>query len=281
MRAAKDKSELTQLLHKVFEPQYEEPNVQVKVIDGTTFVNIYRPRTSKTLGEYCDDDLVKAVYSFSKGADRMDFVFGRYLENSIKTQTREGRGKGMRILVRRDTPLCEDFKTFMRDSDNKAEVFLMIANSISQIKDVPTSIIATVNEKVIFNGFDIDFENIMPCNQEEADTRLILHVFDGCRKGYKKLTIVGSDTDIVVIALYHFYDLDVNELWIEYGVSKNKRWLPIHEYAKCLGEEICRALPFWYVITGCDTVSAFSGRGKKTAWDIWGISEEATRNFIK
>ena len=76
LRAAKDKSEFTQLLHKVFEPQYEEPNVQMKVIDGTVFVHIYRPRTSK---------LVKAFYSFSKGVDRMDFVFDRYLENSIKT----------------------------------------------------------------------------------------------------------------------------------------------------------------------------------------------------
>ena len=37
----------------------------------------------------------------------------------------------------------------------------------------------------------------MPCNQEEANTRLILHVFDGCRKGYQKLTVVGSDTDSV------------------------------------------------------------------------------------
>ena len=87
----------------------------------------------------------------------------------------------MRISVRRDTPLCGNFKTFMRDSDNKVDLFLMIANSVSQIRDVSTSIIATVNEKVISNGFDIDFEDIMPCNQEEADTRLILHVFDGCR----------------------------------------------------------------------------------------------------
>ena len=55
LRAAKDNSEFTQLLHKVFEPQYEEPNVQMKVIDGTVFVHIYRPRTSKTFGEYCDD----------------------------------------------------------------------------------------------------------------------------------------------------------------------------------------------------------------------------------
>ena len=77
--------------------------------------------------------------------------------------------------------MCENFKTFMRDSDDKVDLFLMIANSVSQIRDVSTSIIATVNEKVISNGFDIDFEDIMPCNQEEADTRLILHVFGGCR----------------------------------------------------------------------------------------------------
>ena len=108
------------------------------------------------------------------------------------------------------------------------------------------------------------------CNQEGVDPTLFLfyprlNISDGCRNGYKKLTIVGSDTDTVVIALYHFYNFDVNELWTEYSVAQHKRWLPIHEYAKCLGEEIYRALPFWYGITGCDTVSAFSGRGKKTA----------------
>ena len=85
----------------------------------------------------------------SVGVDGMDFVFDRYLENSIKTQTREGRGKRISISVRRDTPLREDLKTFMTDSYNKAELFLMIANSISQIRDVPTSIIATVKRKFL------------------------------------------------------------------------------------------------------------------------------------
>ena len=156
----------------------------------------------------------------------------------------------------------------------------MIGNSVSQIRVVPTSIIATVNEKVISNSFDINFKDIMPCNQEEADTRLVFYVFDGCNNSHKKLTIVGSDTDIAVVAFYHFYDLDVNELWVVYGVGQHKRQLPIHEYAKSFGEEICRALPFWYTITGCDTVSAFSDRDKKTAWDVWSVwGEETTRSL--
>ena len=80
LRAAKNKSEFTQLLHKVFEPQYEEPNVQMKVIDGTAFVNIYRLRISKTFREYCNDELVKVVYSFSEGIDRMNLAFDWYLD---------------------------------------------------------------------------------------------------------------------------------------------------------------------------------------------------------
>lgn len=72
----------------------------------------------------------------------------------------------MRISVKKDTPLCIYFKQFMRDSNNKAELFLIIANSVSQIRDAPTSITAVVNVKVISNDFDIGFENIMPCNEE-------------------------------------------------------------------------------------------------------------------
>ena len=30
-----------------------------------------------------------------------------------------------------------------------------------------------------------------------------------------------------------------------------------------MGEQICRALPLWFTVTGCDTVSMFAGRGKK------------------
>ena len=123
---------------------------------------------------------------------------------------------------------------------------------------------------MISSAFDIGFEDIMPYNQE-ADAGSILYFFDGYRKGHKKLTIVVSDTDIVLFALYLFSGLDVNEPWVEYSVCQHKRWLPIHDYAKFLGEEICRTLRFWHAITGEGTVSAFSDRGRKTAWGVWGV----------
>ncbi len=36
----------------------------------------------------------------------------------------------------------------------------------------------------------------------------------------------------------------------------------------------CLTLPVFYAFTGCDTVSAFAGRGKKTAWETWKSFQE-------
>ena len=121
----------------------------------------------------------------------MDFVFDRYLENSIKRHTHEGREKRTRISVGKDTSLRVDFKTFIRDSYSKAELFLVIANSICQIRDVPTSMIATVKKKVISYDFK---ENFMPCHQEEADTTLLLTIFYVCSKSRKPRQIVDDSS---------------------------------------------------------------------------------------
>ena len=87
--------------------------------------------------------------------------------------------------------------------------------------------------------------------------------------------------DIVVITLHIFCDLKIEELWIEYGCVKNYWWLPIHNYVKLLGEDKWKALPFWYSLTGCDTVSSFCGRGKKTAWDARSCFPEVTQCFLR
>ena len=60
-------------------------------------------------------------------------------------------------------------------------------------------------------------------NHEEADTRIFVHIKDGCSRGIKKIMIITVDIDVVVIALYHFFSLDVDELWIEFGVGKVRR----------------------------------------------------------
>ena len=49
------------------------------------------------------------------------------------------------------------------------------------------------------------------------------------RKDSTKVSIITVDTDCAVIALYHYLDLQIDELWVEFGVREHKRWLPIHD----------------------------------------------------
>ncbi len=46
-----------------------------------------------------------------------------------------------------------------------------------------------------------------------------------------------------------------------------------------MGPDRTRVLPMFHAMTGCDTVSFFGGRGKKTAWDIWITNAEHTDVF--
>ena len=97
--------------------------------------------------------------------------------------------------------------------------------------------------------------------------------------GYKKLCITTPDSDVVVISLYAYQKLNFDEIWVEYGSGKRTRWLPIHEYAYLLSEPVCHAFPFWHVISGCDTVSQFAGKGKKTSYKAWIRTPNATEVF--
>ena len=67
---------------------------------------------------------------------------------------------------------------------------------------------------------------------------------------------------------------------MEFGARVNKCWMPIHSLAAALGER-CHEMLFWYGFTGCDTVSAFSGKDKLTAWAAWQVFDEATPMFTR
>ena len=124
------------------------------------------------------------------------------------------------------------------------------------------------NEKMIFLS-TIDIDRFSLCNHEEADTRIFLHLKDFSATGRQKLSLKTVDTYVVVIAISVFHKLDLEELWVEFGTGVNLEWLPIHKYAENLGESICQVMSVWFAFTGCDTISAFFGHGKRLAWNTF------------
>ena len=49
-----------------------------------------------------------------------------------------------------------------------------------------------------------------------------------------------------------------------FGTQKSFCVIPAHTIAETIGKDKCSALPMFHSITGCDTVSALYGKGKKT-----------------
>ena len=101
--------------------------------------------------------------------------------------------------------------------------------------------------------------------------------------GMTRIGIRTVDTDVVVLAIASFnklYAIGLRELWLLFGTGKNYRNIPVHRIATEMGSEMCKALPGFHAYTGCDTVSAFVGRGKKTAWNAWKAFPPVTTAFI-
>lgn len=235
LRKCTSKADFLKCLEEIQSSSLEPPEVETKIIDGAAFVNINAPKTSQTFGDYCDIEISGKVSSLSRNVSRLDFVFDR--PDSIKGQTRESRGKGVRNSVRKETPIYKKFQEFMRNDDNKTELFKMLSESIIHSDVERCNVIATSADDVAANTTE-DLSSLHPCNHEEVDSRLLLHVQDASNKGFKKISVVTVDTDVVAIALYHFFSLNLEELWVEIGVGKHRRWLPVHKYASILKEEV-------------------------------------------
>lgn len=88
------------------------------------------------------------------------------------------------------------------------------------------------------------------------------------------IRIIG--TDVVALAVSKRQDIVVDELWIAFGTGKPFKYLAIHDIAAHLGPQKTKALPVLHALTGCDTVSFLSGKGKRTAWDTWSVFPAVT-----
>ena len=89
-----------------------------------------------------------------------------------------------------------------------------------------------------------------------------------------RLLLTLSAIDI----LTKFLQIGLEELWVTFGTGKNYRHIAVHQIVSSIGAEKSQALAFFHAFTGCDTVSFFSNRGKKSAWQAWQVYPEATNN---
>ena len=79
--------------------------------------------------------------------------------------------------------------------------------------------------------------------------------------------IDSPDTDVFLVACYQFTSrlVTLDNLWIKPGTGDKKKYFAIHKVGNHFGSSMLKSLTAFHVITGCDSVSSFSGIEKKTA----------------
>ena len=93
----------------------------------------------------------------------------------------------------------------------------------------------------------------------------------------------ASDTDVLVISvsvLLILRDLGVDKLWVAFG-QEQKKWILIDDRIPSIGLEKSIYLLFIHAFTGYHVVSAYHGKGEKTAWHTWNSWPEASTVFRK
>ena len=93
---------------------------------------------------------------------------------------------------------------------------------------------------------------------------------DAVLKDHRRLCICTVYSKVLVLAVASFDKIKPDELWVILGSRSNPRCIAIHELMATMDSRYCSSLPTVHAFTGCDTVSSFSGRGNKTAWQHGG-----------
>ncbi|KAG0710799.1 hypothetical protein GWK47_022057 [Chionoecetes opilio] len=282
LRLPGHKSELLACIDPSIQPE-PPSHFDAKIFDGDAMVHIL-PRGNKcTFGKYSDTIFIPWTERQLQSSTRIDIVWDRYYPDSLKSTTRKKRRKGVRRKVSRNANLPTSFVGFLQDDTNKEELFALLSKEVANHVYLPEKwVYITSGERVLSNqpGCTMDMSD-----HEEADSRISLHVYDTLRKGATSILVRTVDTDVVVILVGVFYCL-VNrypdlDLWVGFGAGRHFRYYHINSVCLELGEDKCKALPFFHTFTGCDVTSQFNGKGKKSAWMTWKSLPTVTEGFTR
>ena len=110
--------------------------------------------------------------------------------------------------------------------------------------------------------------------------KLILHMAEASRSGAKSVLIYSPDTDVLVLAVYHYPRLCANTVFVtRNGTAKMIRIRDIYE---ALGDDKVSALLGLHAPSGCDNTGSFAGKAKISFWKAFrDASEECIRGLSK
>lgn len=272
------KTQKSVLVHTILEkwPQSspDAKNATALVVDAMAIVHsITAQQLPKTMKELSNLIFTKIRrLGLSMNLTRLDIVFDTYPDVNIKNLEHQRRGETQRTpkpIIKSSLPVPKQFnKEFLSHSKNKTALIEFLVNSWkSENVELDYDVYIGHEKSCVhiskFDGSVTDFDELR-CNHVEADTRLLLHAHNAAQS-HTEIVIYSPDTDVFVIAL------SVAELFPDpcklYFQSKTGL-INVTDLQQAMGVQTAKALLGYHIFSGCDTVSAFKGRGKRRGFEL-------------
>ena len=197
-------------------------------------------------------------------------VFDSYVEKSLKDSTRQSRSHSVMEIskVDSDTPLPKQMEKFWSSSKNKESFQNFIRSYFSLLAKQN-------NQETILSGVQINNQQVpaiqissqshentfiasLASNIEEADQRLIQHIYWAAGQGKSTFLVVSNDTDVLVLLIHYFKKFKsagVSKIWQKLGTGHKKRCIPIHHLYYRIPKPLKDVLLPCYIGRGCDYLS--------------------------
>ena len=260
------------LLHKLEGKVHPIESIQgphMLIVDGMAYVQQTKV-ADKTFGHFALD-LLQRILVIGVWATRIDVIFDDYHHSSIKNIERSrwsarnllfqsivsstaSKQWGLFCQVAKTKFICNEWrKEEYRNKIRQKDLYVM--DGVEVIK-LSSTAITTIKE--------------LNSNHEETDTRMVSHA-NHASSDSNPIVIASPDTDVFVICLA-FQHIINSDIFFLTGVKNSRRTIDISAVAenifvtfnlcKALKEMIMESLIGLHSFIGCDTTSAFAGRGK-------------------
>ena len=131
LRLPTAKSELLKCLPNAAEQLNPPTHFDCRILDGAVIVHSLPTTGVVTFDDYADKIFIPHLLSQLRYSNRVDVVWDTYVSGSLKESTREKRGTGVRRKVSSQAKLPANWMQFLRDSENKSELFQFLTQKVA------------------------------------------------------------------------------------------------------------------------------------------------------
>ena len=253
---------------------YRRGNLPIKSSVSAYIVDLMAGiRQLNSIPETYHDLTMRYLETIPVGYQRVDIVADSYKESSIKSLERNKRGISNPIKIRSPkSKIPKPFSIILNNGKNKSRMIELMCEVIVENKSECLAMLGC--KELYFSGENVckrvtaesvTVKSELCSNQEEADTKLILHCQHALNKSPDNIVIVRSpsgDIDIIVLMIGLFIN-NTEQIYIDSGREQYRRGFKLCDLN--IDNNMKLSLIGFHSFTGNDYVSSFY---KKERWYV-------------